>query len=453
MMINKLLFCLVAFLFLSTCGDSKKDFIAESFILQNNARLIVLPDRRFPIITQMIWYPVGAGDELSPKTGLAHFLEHLMFQHEPHLALGGFSNFIETLGGRDNAFTSYDYTAYFQRFHPNQIEKVMTLEAERMTRLALSEKSALKERNVIIEEYHSRLNANPIAVLRMKMSRALYGENHPYGRDVIGRLGDIKALTKEDADTFYETFYAPARAIIVIAGDIDPQKALALAQTHYGALKSKQVKPAADFPPVLTRQSDKALIFHRDKRVRQAVLLRDYVITNRHILGAKQAASFEVLAEILIGGARAKLNRAFIVDEKIASFVGGGLDIDRRGPGEFSVQIWLAPNQKLTTRNLKKIYDKLDNLLTTFAKGNSKISPEEITSAKNRLLANEIYLKDSQRRLANFVGAWLATGHELEAAQTWASYIEQVSLDDIHQAAQYMLTSERALSGFLLPKK
>jgi predicted Zn-dependent peptidase len=141
------------------------------------------------------------------------------------------------------------------------------------------------------------------------------------------------------------------------------------------------------------------------------------------------------------------------MDKKIASFVGGGLDIDKRGPGELSIQIWLTPKQKRTQKNLKKIYLQLNKTLEDFAKGKAQLTPEEIEAAKNRLLADSVYLKDNQRRLANFVGAWLATGHELKTAQNWGSYIEAVSHADVLQAAQYMLNPERAVSGFLLPKK
>ena len=454
---RSLSFPLLGFLFLSACADSKLDFTAKHWTLDNGAQLIVLPDYRFPIITQMIWYPVGSGDEVSPKTGLAHYLEHLMFQNQNHLAQGGFSSIIEALGGRNNAFTSYDYTAYYQRFHPDQIETVMSLEAERMTELNLSTRAALKERNVIIEEYHTRLNSDPIAALRVKMNAALYGKSHPYGRDIIGALEDIKTLAKQDADAFYKTYYAPARAIIVIAGDIETERAYALAQKHYGALKSAATKQAPleakDFPPVLQRQNERALIFHRDERVRQALLMRTYTTANRHLLGPRQTASFEVLAEILVGAASAKLNRLFVDDKKRASFVDGGLHIDRRGPGAFSVELWLAPQQKLNPSNLKAIYLELDEALKNTFNQEQAITQEDLSAAKNRLRASAIYLKDNQFRLANFVGSWLATGHNLESAQKWASYIEAVSLDDVRQAASYMLSGERAVSGFLLPKK
>lgn len=454
---GKTLFAIIALLNLSACGEGPAGFIAKKFTLDNGAQLIVLPDNRFPIITQMIWYPVGAGDEVKTKTGLAHFLEHLMFQHQPHLAIGGFSNFIETIGGSDNAFTSYDYTAYYQRFHPAQFEKVMALEAGRMRGLALAEKSALKERGVIIEELNTRLNTNPLSRLRQKMRAALFGSHHPYGRDVIGYLDDIKNLNKTDADQFYKKHYDPARAIIIIAGDIDPELSFALAQKHYGTIDADDKTSAArgtlttDFPTILQRQNKNEIIFHRDKRTQQAVLLRDYVVTNRHILGARAAASFEVLAEILIGSSLSRLKRYFVVEEKIASFVGGGLLLDRRGPGKFSIQIWLSPQQKLTQANLKKIYDKLNKILSDIAANKTPPTLKEIATAKNRLLAQAIYLKDSPTQLANYVGSWLITGHDLETALNNSQYIKAVNARDLRAAALYMLSSDRALTGFLLP--
>ncbi len=441
---------------LSACAESSTDFVAKPFTLDNGARLIVIPDRRFPLITQMIWFPVGSGDEVAPKTGLAHFLEHLMFQHQTYLAQGGFLSIIEAEGARSNAFTSYDYTAYYERFHPKQIEKMMALEAQRLTTLVLNKQTISKERNVVIEEFHTRLNTNPLSLLQAKMSAALYGKNHPYGRDIIGELADIETLTQQDAYQFYKLHYTPARAIIIIAGDIEPAHAFALAQKHYGTIAHKQknhrATEAKDFPFVLQRQSEKAIITHQDKRVRQALLLRDYTVTNRHILGARSAAHFEVLAQVLVGSPQAKLNTLFIDQEKIASFVGGGLALSRRGPAEFSIQIWLKQTQALTPSNLKAIYQRLDQTLHDIANQKRTISRQEVEAAKNRLLAQKIYLKDNQYRLANFVGHWLATGHALEAAQSYSSYIQAVHVNDVRQAAATMLSPDRAVSGFLLPK-
>jgi len=167
----------IMLILVAACSPAKPDFIAQEFDLENGAKLIVLPDHRWPILTHMVWYRVGAGDEAQSKTGLAHFLEHLMFSSQP--STKSFSEKIHDLGGYDNAFTSYDYTAYFQRVHPSHLERVMQLEAKRMAQLTLGEGAARKERKIVIEEYHTRLDSDPLAKLQQKMRQALYGADHP----------------------------------------------------------------------------------------------------------------------------------------------------------------------------------------------------------------------------------------------------------------------------------
>ena len=447
----------LTFGFNQSCSNPKPDFSAHLYELDNHARLVYLPSHRWPLITHMVWYPVGAGDEKKGKTGLAHFLEHLFFQHEPHLKNGGFARLVAKMGGRDNAFTSYDYTAYFQHIHPNQLEEVMKLESERLQALDISDHSAQKERQVVIEELLTRLASNPISHLRDKMRAHLYGRNHPYGRDVIGFLDDIKKLTAKDALDFYREFYHPQNAIIVIAGDVSAKKAYQLAQTYYGQLAPlKERKPLLkDFPHIVKRQSAKAIVIHRDKKTRQALFARDYVLANRHLLGAKRAASLEVLTEILARGEQSRLYRTLVSDKKIASFVQAYIDLNRRGPGQLSLKIWPAGGQKKHNLHLKHIHKSIDEIFEDLRKTHptQPITKDEITQAKNRLLAQSIYLNDNLYQLASLVGAWLASDYPLKDAQDWSKQIEQVDEESIQDAIHYMLNPSRAITGFLLPQK
>ncbi len=438
------------------CGESPRDFSAYETHLSNGMRLVVIPDHRWPVATHMVWYRVGSGDEQKGKTGLAHFLEHLMFKDEDHQKKGGFAKIVSRHGGRGNAFTAYDYTAYFQRIHRDQLEVVMQLEASRVRGIKISQDDAAKERNVVIEELHSRLSTNPQALLQQKMRAALYGPDHPYGRDIIGYEDDIKQLTAQDALDFHRQHYHPAHAVLVLAGDISFDEAKTLAEKHYGDLKSQPLNAtddgrSGDFPPVIRRWSDKAHILHRDREINQAVFSRIYANTNRHVLGARQAAGFEVLAEILTGGERSRLYRALVIEQKIASFAGAYLTINRRGPGEFSLRAWLAPRQKQNLKNLRKIEKAIDDVLSDLSK--HPINEAELQRAKNRLIASSIYINDSQARLANFVGRMITIGHQLDDITALSENIRAITLQDVQKAAKYMFNSGRAMNGFLLPKK
>ena len=436
---------------MAACDQTQPDFSAHQTRLSNGMQLIVIPDRRWPVATHMVWHRVGSGDEQKGKTGLAHFLEHLMFKDKKHQQQGGFSQIVSRHGGRNNAFTSYDYTAYFQRIHRSKLELVMQLEASRLQGIEVSKNAAAKEREVVIEELHSRLSTNPQALLRQKMRAALYGPGHPYGRDIIGYEKDINTLSVKDALDFHRQNYNPALAVLVIAGDISFDEAEQLAEKHYGVLEPAQSEPHHDFPPVIKRWSDKAHLVHRDKDVSQAIFSRIYANTNRHVLGARQSAGFEVLAEILAGGQRSRLYRALVIEQKIASFAGAYLSINGRGPGEFSVRVSLAPAQKQNLKNLRKIEKAIDHLFADLNK--NPISQAELDRAKNRLIADAVYINDSQSRLANFAGQMITVGHRLDDITQLSDHIRAVKIDDVQQAAKYMLNPNRAMNGFLLPKK
>ena len=205
------------------------------FTLPNGVELVVIPDHRAPVVTHMIWYKVGAADETPGKSGLAHFLEHLMFKGTAKNSAGKFSQVVARIGGQENAFTSQDYTGYYQRVPSDQLKTVMEFEADRMTGLQLTDDVVLPERNVILEEQNQRIGNNPRARLGEQIDAALY-LNNPYGKPVIGWRHEMEELSRDDAIGFYRRFYAPNNAVVVIAGDVDPAKARALAEETYGKI-------------------------------------------------------------------------------------------------------------------------------------------------------------------------------------------------------------------------
>ena len=204
-----------------------------TFTLANGLQVVVIPDHRTPVVTQMIWYKVGSADETPGKSGLAHFLEHLMFKGTAKHPAGEFSQTVLRIGGNENAFTSTDYTGYFQRVPREQLGKMMEFEADRMTGLILKDENVLPERDVVLEEFNMRVANNPDARLTEQIMAALY-LNHPYGRPVIGWHHEIEKLDREDALAFYRRFYAPNNAILVIAGDVDANDVRPLAERTFG---------------------------------------------------------------------------------------------------------------------------------------------------------------------------------------------------------------------------
>src|ERR1700734_1317696 len=214
-----------------------------TFTLGNGLVVVVIPDHRTPVVTQMIWYKVGSADETPGKSGLAHFLEHLMFKGTSKHPAGEFSQTVLRAGGNENAFTSTDYTGYFQRVASEQLPRMMEFEADRMTGLILKDENVLPERDVVLEEFNMRVANNPEARLTEQIMAALY-LNHPYGRPVIGWHQEIEKLDREDALAFYRRFYTPNNAVVVIAGDVTAAEVRPLAEKTYGA-----VKPRAEIGP------------------------------------------------------------------------------------------------------------------------------------------------------------------------------------------------------------
>src|ERR1700709_2470966 len=206
-----------------------------TFTLANGMQVVVIPDHRTPVVTQMIWYKVGSADETPGKTGLAHFLEHLMFKGTAKHPVGEFSQTVLKIGGNENAFTSTDYTGYFQRVPREQLARMMEFEADRMTGLVLKDENVLPERDVVLEEFNMRVANNPDARLTEQIMAALY-LNHPYGRPVIGWHQEIEKLDREDALAFYKRFYAPNNATLIIAGDVDAKEVRPMAERRFGVV-------------------------------------------------------------------------------------------------------------------------------------------------------------------------------------------------------------------------
>jgi hypothetical protein len=281
----------------------------DAFTLRNGMQVVVIEDRRAPVVTHMVWYRVGAADEPRGASGIAHYFEHLMFKGTRAVPSGEFSRIVARNGGEDNAFTSWDYTAYFQRIAADRLDLVMRMEADRMRNLRLSADVIAAERDVIVEERRQRTDNNPGAVLNERMRAMLY-PHHPYGTPVIGWLHEIEALDLAQAEAFYRTWYAPNNAILVVAGDVDAATVRALAERTYG-----RVRPTRNLPPrAWTRDPPDVgpmRVSHADPKVRQPSLSRLYRSLSYSTDTGRQAHALDVAVEILGGSETSRLYRAW----------------------------------------------------------------------------------------------------------------------------------------------
>jgi zinc protease len=414
----------------------------ETFTLDNGLQVVVIPDRRAPVVTHMVWYKVGSADEVAGKSGIAHFLEHLMFKGTKDHPEGTFSKAVADVGGEENAFTSNDYTAYFQRVAKEQLPLVMRFEADRMQNLVLTDEQVLPERQVVLEERSSRTDSEPSAQLGEALDAALW-VNHPYGVPVIGWRSEIEQLNRDDAIAFYDRYYTPNNAVLVVAGDVDTAEVRKLAEETYGKL-ARRAEPGPRIRPKVQQLPAQRIVTLTDERVAQASTRLGWTAPSYTTGKPGEAEALEVLAEVLGGGSTSRLYRQLVRDDGPAVSAGAyyrGTNLD---DGE--VTLYAVPRDGLTVEALEA---RLLGVLADVAE--KGVTDEELARAKRTIIADAVYAQDSQSTLARIFGAALTTGGTVEDAKTWPSRIEAVTADGVKAAAQ-RLDPDRAVIGRLLPK-
>jgi zinc protease len=412
------------------------------FHLNNGLSVVVIPDRRAPVVTHMIWYRNGSADDPPGKSGIAHFLEHLMFKGTQTHPQGQFSEVVAELGGQENAFTGNDYTAYFQRVAKEHLGVMMEFEADRMTGLTLTDEIVAPERDVVLEERRMHCDADPGAQLNEAVQAALF-THHPYGAPIIGWGHEIEGLDRTDALAYYQRFYTPENAILIVAGDIEAEDVRHLAETHYGKIKPRGAAPQRKRPqepaPVARR-----LVTLNDEKVEQPSWQRCYIAPSFRTARPGEAEALEVLAHMLGGGQTSLLYRALVLDQAIAVVAGAhymGTALD-----ETRFFLYAMPNPGVTMEMLDKA---IDGVLARFiAEG---VEPAALERAKTRLIADAIYAQDSQAMLARWYGSALATGLSMEDIRQWPARIEAVDAASIIAAAKRHLDRRKAVTGHLLP--
>jgi zinc protease len=422
-------------------GRALEDDIS-TFTLENGLTGVVIEDHRAPVVTHMIWYRVGAADDPPGMSGLSHFLEHLMFKGTKTLEEGEFSRVVSENGGEDNAFTSSDYTAYFQHIAADRLDLVMGMEAERMVNLAPPEAGVLSERDVVLEERRQVVENDPGAVFAEQRRAALY-LNHPYRRPVIGWEHEIERFDRDAAMDFYRTHYAPNNAILVVAGDVAPGEVRRLAEKHFGPIPAvREIGPRAR-PQEPPHRAARRLEY-RDSRVRQPYLVRTYLAPPRRSGAQEEAAALEVLAALLGGSSvTSVMGRELQLEEDVAIetgafYTGTGLD-------DQSFGLYVTPRPGVSLADAEA---SLDALIAEFIERGP--DAEHLERIKTQLRAAEIYALDNQHSRARRVGMALSTGLALRDVADWPGALQAVTAEDVQAAARAVFRPEASVTGWLM---
>jgi zinc protease len=414
----------------------------EAYKLANGLQIVVAPDHRAPVVTHMVWYRNGSGDDPAGKSGIAHFLEHLMFKGTAKWPAGEFSKIVASYGGQENAFTSYDYTAYFQRVPKEHLRAMMDYEADRMTGLAFDESVVAPERDVVLEERRMRVDADPAAQLGEEFSSALYA-HHPYGLPIIGWEHEIEELSRDDAFAYYQRFYTPENAILVVAGDVEPEAVLRLAQETYGVIPARGEAPIRKRPAEPEPRAARRVALS-DPRVQQPSLRRAWLAPTYVSPARDEAFALELAAEILGGGTTSRLYRKLCVEQELAAGAGTyfmGSMVDRS-----AFQLSVSPRPGVDMATLEA---GLDAALAAFiAEGPTEL---ELARARTRLVAETVFARDSQSSLARIFGSALAVGETVEDVLLWPQRVEAVTREQVTEAVRRFLKPDRSVTGLLLP--
>lgn len=418
---------------------SAKLFNADSFMLDNGLEVIVIENRRAPVVSHMVWYKVGSINDPLGKAGIAHVLEHMMFKGTSNVPDGEFSKIIARNGGEENAFTSYDFTGYYQNIARDRLELVMFLEADRMRNLRLREQDFAPELEVVKEERLMRTDNNPAMILRERRSRTLWGE-HPYGRPVIGTRKELDALQLKDAEQFYQTYYAPDNAILIVAGDISAEELKPLAEKYYGKVAPSRTpivkKPLTESYPVRSK------IEMNHPQVQINTFDRTYTVPS-YLLDRSKGHAYAVLGEILGASHVGKLYKYFVIQHKKATYFTAYYDGFSLDKGTFSFYAVAANGVPL--KNLEQDLNKFLKKL--------KITDKDVEKAKTRLIAGMEFVNDNPQTAANLIGRIRVLGISLDDIQSWPEAIQVVSSEDVRKALNELLSSQSNITTYLMPEE
>jgi len=412
------------------------------FVLDNGLDVVVIPDHRAPVVTHMVWYKVGSADEPAGKSGIAHFFEHLMFKGTARHPAGQLDTAVSALGGNLNAFTTADVTAYFETVPADALAQMMDFEADRMRGLVLTDDVIGAERDVVLEERRQRVESSPQALLGEEFAATLY-QNHPYGIPVIGWMHEMEQLNRADATAFYDQYYAPNNAVLVVAGDVDAETVRTLAEASYGKVERGPALPPRVRPSEPQRNTS-ASVTMTDPRVGLPSFMRSWIVPNYRTAEPGEAEALDLLSEILGGSSRSRFYQELVVKTGIAAQAGAGYDGGAYDPSGFS--IYGAPQGEHSLADVETAVDA--QLARLIADG---VTPGELDSAKARYLRNLVFASDAQQNMAQMYGSELATGGTIADIAEWPDRIRAVTPEQVQAVAARYLDPAIAVTSYLLP--
>ena len=416
-----------------------------TFELDNGMQIVVIEDHRVPVVVNMVWYKIGAADEDPGHSGIAHFLEHLMFQGTKVLKPGEFSQTVEAQGGNDNAFTTLDYTGYYQRVAADRLSLMMQLEADRMRNLNLTQSDVDTELQVILDERNQRVDSDPASLFREQMNAAQY-MNAPYGIPVIGWRHEMEKLTRQDALDFYSANYAPNNAILVVAGDVNPDNVLALAKQNFGPVAPSDHIRARNRPSEPPQLAERRLQLV-DERVSDPYVMRTYLAPERNPGDQSKAAAVAILAELLGGNSTTSvLAKAMQFDTQKAVYTAAFYNGAALDTTTFGLLIVPTPGE-----TLKEAEAAMDGVVAKFM--TDGVNAEDLTRIKAQIKADTIYGDDNTQGLAQKYGSALAIGLSVKDIQDWPDILQSVTAEEVMAAATEVLDRKNAVTGWLSPKE
>jgi len=430
----------VLFLGLLIAGATQAKVFEKT--LSNGLKVIVKEDHRAPTVVQQVWYRAGSMDEKTGTTGVAHVLEHMMFKGTKSVPVGEFSRCIAAAGGRENAFTSYDYTAYFQQLHKSKLPLAMQLEADRMYNLVLSEKEFSKEIKVVMEERRWRTDDDAHSLVGERLMATAYQE-HPYHNPIIGWMNDLENMTYLDAQDWYKTWYAPNNATLVIAGDVKASEVFALAQRHYGKIPAGKLpkrKVAGEQPQLGVKR-----IVVKAPAELPYFIMAYHSPTMRDVEKDWKPYALSVLAGVLDGSESARLNKALVRDQQVAISVSAGYDSTSRGPSQFTLEGTPASGKTIAELEAA-IREQLQAVVR------DGVSEEELKRVRAQVTASEVYKLDSVFYQAMQIGQMESIGLTHHAIPVMLKRLQAVTAQQVQDVAREILVDDHLTIAVLDPQ-
>ena len=417
----------------------------HEYMLANGLKIVVKEDHRSPVVISQIWYKAGSIDELNGTTGVAHVLEHMMFKGTKNISSGEFSKKIAAVGGRDNAFTSRDYTGYFQQLHKSKLALAMKLEADRMRNLILTEEEFAKEIKVVMEERRLRTDDQPHALVYEKMMSVAY-QSHPYRRPIIGWMNDLENMTVGDAQEWYDRWYAPNNAVLVLVGDVDPKEVYSLAQKYYGEIESRPIASLALRKPQteVTQAGIKRLQIKAPAQM--PYLVMGYHAPVLHDASADwEPYALQMLVGVLDGNGSARLNKELVRNQQIASSINADYDSTGRGPGMFFLSG--TPSEGRSAAELESaLRIEIERLI------DAGVTEKELRRVRAQVVSSHVFQLDSMFYQAMQIGQLESVGLSYRDLDTIIKKLQAVTAKQVREVAIKYLIDDSLTVAVLDPQ-